>query len=349
MTTSLLGSLMQDTTGSTSHRIPMKPQGLKAWQIKHNAKDGTLSILLPDADENEDGRPTTIEGLTSASFVPVFAYRNAHGSIDDDTVGSNPSLSATRFDCYVYHHDNSSESLGIFTDTEIREEHAFGVGQRFFGFMTAIDGKNIAKDERFAKYLPENGIVFCHTQLTPYKLFQMVKALNLDYDKCNTQLINHVLTIEAKNKASEDANDYKCVNGKHVSWAPKFTMAKLSDTKINSLEKKAVDVFEPLGQYSKRIKENDEFLNELTIHGISGPNAVNNLDEQGIYDKKTLAEFIGNDKTKWSDVVDIASKKPLSKLDRDEQNNAILDIVSGGESSENNDNDDAFDESDLPF
>lgn len=348
MTTSLLGSLMQDTTGSTSHRIPMQPQGLKAWQIKHNAKDGTLSILLPDADENEDGRPTTIEGLTSASFVPVYAYRNAHGSINDDTVGSNPSLSATRFDCYIYH-DSGTESLGILTDKEIKDGQDFGVGQRFFGFMTAVDGKKITDDERFANHVPESGLVFCYTQFTPYKLYQMVKALNLDYSTCNTQLINHVLTIEAKNKASKDANDYKCTNGKHVSWAPKFTMAKLTDKAINHLEEKAVDVFESLGQYNKRIKENDEFLNELTIHGISNPNAVNNLDEQGIYDKKTLAEFIGDDKSKWADVVSIAKKKSLSNLDPEDQNNAILDIVSGGENNENNDNDDAFDESDLPF
>lgn len=346
MTTNLLGSLMQNTTGSTSHRIPMQPQGLKAWQIKHNAKDGTLSILLPDADENEDGRPTTIEGLVSASFVPVFAYRNAHGSIDDDTVGSNPSLSATRFDCYVYH-DSGTESLGILTDKEIKEEQDFGVGQRFFGFMTAVDGKKITEDERFAKHVPENGIVFCYTQFTPYKLYQMVRALNLDYNTCNTQLTNHVLTIEAKNKASKDANDYKCTNGKHVSWAPKFTLAKLSDAVINRLEKKAVDIFKPLAQYMERIKENDEFLNELTIHGISSPNAVNSLDEQGIYDKKSLAEFIGNDKSKWADVTAIASKKPLAKLDPEQQNDAIMDIVNGGEG--NDSDDDAFDESDLPF
>ena len=346
--TNLLGSLMQNTTGSTSHRIPMQPQGLKAWQIKHNAKDGTLSILLSDADENEDNRPTTVEGLTSVSFVPVFAYRNAHGSIDDDTVGSNPSLSATRFDCYIYH-DGSTESLGILSDKEIKEEQDFGVGQRFFGFMTAIDGKKIADDERFAKHVPENGLVFCYMQFTPYKLYQMVKALNLDYSTCNTQLINHVLTVEAKNKASKDANDYKCTNGKHVSWAPKFTMVKLSDAAISRLEEEAVNIFEPLSQYANRIKERDEFLNELTIHGISAPNAVNNLDEQGIYDKKTLAEFIDNDKTKWADVVGIANKKPLSKLDRDEQNSAILDIVGGGENNTDSENDDVFDESDLPF
>lgn len=199
MTTSLLGSLMQDTTGSVSHRIPMQPQGLKAWQIKHNAKDGTLSILLPDADENEDGRPTTIEGLASASFVPVYAYRNAHGSIDDDTVGSNPSLSATRFDCYVYH-DSGTESLGILTDKEIKDGQDFGVGQRFFGFMTAVDGKKITDDERFAKYVPESGLVFCYTQFTPYKLYQMVKALNLDYSTCNTQLINHLHPLKPKTR-----------------------------------------------------------------------------------------------------------------------------------------------------
>ena len=89
-------------------------------------------------------------------------------------------------------------------------------------------------------------------------------------------------------------------------------------------------------------------MNELTIHGISNPNAVNNLDEQGIYDKKTLAEFIGDDKSKWADVVSIAKKKSLSNLDSEDQNNAIMDIVSGGESNDADD-DDAFDESDLPF
>ena len=87
-----LGSLMKDTTGNTSHRVPMQPAGLNAWNVKHNAKDGTMSIVLPNSDENDEERPRVVEGIESVAFVPVLSYRNIHGSIDDDTVGSNPTF-----------------------------------------------------------------------------------------------------------------------------------------------------------------------------------------------------------------------------------------------------------------
>lgn len=343
-----LGSLMKDTTGNTSHRVPMQPAGLNAWNVKHNAKDGTMSIVLPNSDENDEERPKVVEGIESVTFVPVLSYRNIHGSIDDDTVGSNPTFEARHFDTYVYH-DGSVESLGIFGPKEIKEQ-PFGVGYRLFGFVTAVDGVNVNKHEKLKEYVPDDGLVFCFMQFTPYKLYQLCRQLRLDYSTVSTSIAGRLLTVESKTKLSEDAQTYRMVNGKHTSWAPKFMLKKLADTVNQRLEKKMDENYtEPLTLYSKQIENRDQYLKTVAMHGINGPMTVNRLEDAGLYDVKTINKFLEEGNT-WNDISAIAygnsadNPAPSSSDDNGGGNADVMNIISGNTPDES-----TFDEDDLPF
>lgn len=345
-----LGSLMKDTTGNTSHRVPMQPAGLNAWNVKHNAKDGTMSIVLPNSDENDEERPRVVEGIESVTFVPVLSYRNIHGSIDDDTVGSNPTFEARHFDTYVYH-DGSVESLGVFGNKEIKEQ-PFGVGYRLFGFVTTVDGVNVNKHEKLKEYVPTDGLVFCFMQFTPYKLYQLCRQLRLDYSTVSTSIAGKLLTVESKTKLSEDAQTYRMVNGKHTSWAPKFMLNKLADTVNQRLEKKMDENYtEPLTAYSKQIENRDQYLKTLVMHGINGSMTVNRLEDAGLYDVTTINKFLEEGNT-WKDIFVIAygssslsdSPEEPSPDDSGKGNADVMDIISGNASNES-----TFDEDDLPF
>lgn len=338
-----LGSLMKDTTGNTSHRVPMQPAGLQAWNLKHNAKDGTVSIVLPNAGENEDGRPTVIEGLESVTFVPVLSYRNVHGSVNDDTVGSNPTFEARHFDAYVYH-DGNTESIGILSPKDIKEK-PFGIGYRLFGFLTAVDGVNVTKNEKTSGFVPNDGLVFCFMQFTPYKLYQLCSQLRLDYATVSSAVAGKFLTVESKTKLSEDAQTYRMVNGKHTSWAPKFALKEPSDAVKKRLETKMdEDYTEPLKTYSKQIENRDSFLNMLVIHGVNGPMTVNRLENAGLYDVKSVNRFL-DEGNKWSDIHAIAyGNGSDSGMTTAKPAEDVMNIISGDAPAA-----DTFDEDDLPF
>ena len=349
------GGLMQNTTESTTHRVPLQPTGVSSWILKHDARDGSMSIILDDSDRNDPKSVPTIIGIDSASFIPVYGFSNVHGSINNVSVGSNPSV-AGEYDVYLMPNDGDNESLGIKTRKEIKKE-PYGIGQRLFGFLTAINGTKISDldDENFGKLkelFPESGIKMVWFQFTASKYFAMAQQLNLDYNKANTSVSSHILTIESVDKKSKQASEFRVNTQNGTNYSPKFSLKAVKPNVLARMENKAENEVAHLAEYNKQIKEKDEFLKELRQNQVTGPDVVNNLDENGIYNVETLKDFVGEGTSEdWQRLQKLANGGLAPATSQAERDKQIMSAL-GGETQPTADTvgtSDFDEDDDLPF
>ncbi|MCL8206199.1 hypothetical protein M5361_13760 [Ligilactobacillus agilis] len=350
------GDLMQNTTKSTHHRVPSQPAGIETWTVKHDARDGSMSIILNDNDRNDPDSKPTIVDIDSASFIPAYGVSNVSGSIDDSSVFSNPSLAGI-YDVYLRIDKNNTESLGIKTHNDIKNEQQFKVGQRLFGFLTAINGANVSNldDEKYGKLkelFPESGIKMVWFQFTPTKYYSMTNQLNIPYEEANTAVKDHILTIESVDKKSKEAGKFKKNSKNGSNFLPKFTLKAVKPNTLARLTSKAEDETTHLAEYHKAIKERDAFLIELRQNQITGPDVVNNLDENGIYNVETLKEFVGEGTSEdWQRLQKLANGGLAPVTNQAERDKQIMSAL-GGETQPTVDTagtSDFDEDDDLPF
>ena len=291
-----LSDLAQNTSSSTRTGVPLRPQGVKLINLRHNGQQQTnsLTMQIPNNDPNDrNSRPESVPVAKSYSFIPLFETTVLMGN----SVQSNPSIKQF-YDLYRYN-NREGQSLGLYNSNTNQtraylKEEGYKVNHRIFGILTAIDGKSVKSNKKLEPF-QNDGLLLCYMQLNPGKYRTMQDDLNANYDI--RKITEHVVTVDSDPANMGDStHSVQTRNG--TTYRPHFSMVALTDAQAARMRKSimgiATDVLKP---YMMQIADNDSFLELLmeklpmTNHGI---NVVDNLAEHSITDLKSLNDFINS-------------------------------------------------------
>ena len=105
--TSMLDSFYQEDVTDTGARLSVRPTQEMAI-IKHDARTGMMSIIVPDKDENDSNARNSEITITKVDFVPFTVVNIEKGK----GIGSNATILDT-VDFYKFSDNGQSVSIGV--------------------------------------------------------------------------------------------------------------------------------------------------------------------------------------------------------------------------------------------
>lgn len=262
-----LSDLRVDIDNEMGESLPVRPLR-EMVNLKHDARTGTLNLILPDnLDSNDPDAKGTEVMLSAVEFVPLTILKMVKGK----GVGSNVSIKGV-YDLYKYSNDNSSaKSFGVMSRKKAFNEAGAKSAFRAYGFLRSVDGVAVSKlDNKLSEMYGKNLVpTFMDFTYQKFRTLQDVdkepegKILSIKQGK-NPELIQHA-TLEDGTKVTY--------------YMPMMETKELTKTQETQLEKFAKDYIEVVADYLEKVKANDAFLMALKEHGMTQPNTVSTLRE----------------------------------------------------------------------
>lgn len=261
--------------------IPMSPVANRVI-LKHDAKNGQVSILLPNEKDKDQ------LDVDSVTFVPLTAPRHLVKSSKETDSKIDSQLSySNAFDVYQYGND---KSFGIMTRREGYDNLEVTGVYRVFGFLYMVNGKSIAKSGTKLAEMFGTNLVPCFMDMKYKKFKKLLDACTTagipsDVEAGRPIFEGNLITLTTDNSASLKYED-------DSYWYPNFTVNSLPKAKQDGMNKFASDYMKVLHSYRDRILKNDKFLNTLVSFGLTKPNTINALRNMNIGDNDSLQKYM---------------------------------------------------------
>ena len=255
-------NLFQNDLNTGSSRLAVRPTQDIAI-IKHDARSGALSIIVPDNDPNDSTSRGSIVDVKKVEFVPMTQVLIAKG----ENIGSNVSI-AGHFDLYKYV-NNQSLSLGLFGRQNMFDATKASTQNRVYGLIRSVDGKAVAKldeDNALREHFGSNPVpAFIDLNNTKFKALKAVTALNEPV----------ALTVAGGRGTKTKPLAYE--TGYATNYRPDFSVEELPADAQKAMADYAKDFIKETQDWIEQIRENDAFLALLVENGLTDPDTVNTL------------------------------------------------------------------------
>lgn len=336
-------------------RIAMRPIDEAMAIIKHDARDGSLKVVLSNGNDEE---PDEVNA-SQIEFAPVLVYGFIKGSDDDKNLYSS-ALSLNRFyDVYCYKENGGSESLGILKSDEAYHKSNGNTGfySRIFGVLRSVDGKNPLNISEIKEHFTDTKIVPCFIDMKTVKTTKLRGIVGRNWSK---GIKHKFVTIIGGKKGLSYVNGHG-----NKSYYPDFKVTEDNDA-LNKMANISQEFLQACFDFNKQIVDHDEFIQELYLHQFTQPNVVNHLLDLGISNVDTLNDYFKTQHTDWrglrqalnnvdsqkeKDVESATQKVNDFNVSKSDQQKELMGAVNEGMSDDTNDQSSGFDisDDDLPF
>ena len=262
--------------------LPMNPTQ-KRVIIKHSAKDGSVSILLPET-EDDDIKARTVE-VKQVAFVPLMIPHHLVYSDKDNSKRIDTSLSFGQvFDLYQYNDEKTS--FGIKTPADAYEEKGVKNTFRALGFIYSLDGKKPSSKKKIKDMFGDE-IIPCALDMRWKKFSKLLEAGKQAGVRNDGRPIveGNIVILSANNN-----DDMLYEDGDY--YYPSFAVQTLTDEQNQSMLDYSLSYRQVLSEYRDKIFANDAFLSILYNQGLTKPRTVSILREMNITDVDSLVETI---------------------------------------------------------
>lgn len=262
--TSMLDSFYQEDVTDTGARLSVRPTQEMAI-IKHDARTGMMSIIVPDKDENDSNARNSEITITKVDFVPLTVVKIEKGK----GIGSNATIRDT-FDLYKYSDNGQSESIGVVNHDGAYQKVGAKTNWRLVGVLRSVDGKPVkdlgnALSEKFG------------SNLVPVYM-DLTNAKNKELAKSDSR--------SATGKVLSVSGGKTGVTIQHTTQQdyplPKFEVTELDEASTKKFEKFIEPFTVDLSTWIEDIRANDEFLALVQTMGFIDAGMVNKLRSAGL-------------------------------------------------------------------
>lgn len=298
--------LFQQDVNTGSSRLSVRPIQEMAI-IKHDARSGALSVIVPDNDPNDRESQGSIVDVKKLEFVPITRTLIAKG----ENIGSNVTI-AGHFDIYSYV-KNTSLSLGQFGRQSMYEGtgHRASVQNRLYGLIRTVDGEPISKlgeDNALTQKFGSDPVpAFFDLNHTKFQALEAVADVNKPM----------YLTISGGKGTKANPLSYKTSYA--TNYKPKFEAKDMPVEAQEKMAEFAKDYVEATAKWVEEVRANDAFLSLLAENELVMPDVVNTLNASfsisNVEQFEAKAEQLGNGDIEAG--TPILVKKVLAKLGSD--------------------------------
>ena len=338
--------------GEETQRTLLRPIDSEMAILKHDARDGSLSILLSNGN-NE--KPDEIEEIKEISFAPVLVYGFIKGAGDNsEDPRYSSSLSSNLFYDVYKRDNNGTTSLGIIKSNDAYQK-SNGVARfqwRIIGVMRSVDGKNPNSISEIEKHFEDEQIIPCFIDLKTVKTTKLQEIVGRNWRKA---IKNKIITI----KGGKKGLNYKNAHG-GKSYYPAFEVSDEPEA-LKKLATISEDYLQACMDFSKEVATHDEFIRELYMHQFIQPKGVESLRDLGISDVDSLNAYFEDNHTDWDGLRKAIGEQVKAKqdaidnaVDKVDQNMAdqkqeLKDALKNDAFSNNQNNEIDVSDDELPF
>lgn len=257
--------LFQQDVNTGASRLSVRPIQEMAI-IKHDARSGALSVIVPDNDPNDNTSQGSIVDVKKLEFVPITRTLIAKG----ENIGSNVTI-AGHFDIYSYV-KNTSVSLGLFGRQSMYDgtDKRASVQNRLYGLIRTVDGEPVAKlgeDNALAQKFGSNPVpAFFDLNHTKFQALEAVTDVNKPM----------YLTISGGKGTKTNPLSYKTSYA--TNYKPKFEAKDMPAEAQEKMAEFASDFVNETSKWVAEVRANDAFLSLLAENELVMPDVVNTLN-----------------------------------------------------------------------
>lgn len=292
--------------GEEAQKSLLRPIDSDMAILKHDARDGSLSIFLSNGN-NE--KPDEIEEIKEISFAPVLIYGLIKGGSDNpEDPRYSSSLSSNLYHDVYKRDNNGTTSLGIIksNDAYQKSNGAARFQWRIIGVMRSVDNKNPKSIPEIEKHFEDEQIVPCFIDLKTIKTTKLQEIVGRNWRKA---IKNKIVTI----KGGKKGLNYKNAHG-GKSYYPAFEVSDEPEA-LKKLATISEDYLQACMDFSKEVATHDEFIRELYMHQFTQPKGVENLRDLGISDVDSLNTYFEDNHTDWDGLRKTIGEQAKAKQD----------------------------------